>query len=84
MKPRNPTLVIALLLVFGSIVWYALRSPHSSSAAKPQYGSFGLDVAGGDPRTKAGDDFFRYANGSWIDSHEIPADKAGYSLRLIM
>jgi len=52
--------------------------------AKPQYGAWGLDVAGGDPRTKPGDDFFRYANGSWLDKTAIPEDKPGYSLRLAM
>ncbi len=35
-------------------------------------------------KAKAGDDFFRFANGTWIDHVQIPADKAAYSLRLIM
>src|SRR5262250_2948059 len=52
--------------------------------AKPQYGAWGFDIAGAEPATKPGDDFFRYANGTWIDKTEIPADKPGYSLRLAM
>ena len=32
----------------------------------------------------AGNDFFRYANGAWLDSHQIPADKSGVSRRLEM
>jgi putative endopeptidase len=56
----------------------------SAQQAKPQYGEWGYDVAGADKTTKPGDDFFRYANGSWIDKTEIPADKPGYSLRLAM
>src|SRR5215472_6439799 len=51
---------------------------------KPQYGAWGFDTAGADPATKPGDDFFRYANGTWIDKTQIPADKPGYSLRLAM
>src|SRR5262252_8436725 len=56
----------------------------SAQEAKPQYGAWGFDSAGADPKTKPGDDFFRYANGAWIDKTEIPADKPGYSLRLAM
>src|SRR6478609_10748026 len=52
--------------------------------AKPQYGSWGFDAAGADLSTKPGDNFFRYANGTWIDKTQIPADKPAYSLRLAM
>jgi putative endopeptidase len=54
------------------------------NAAKPQYGSWGFDSAGADMAKKAGDDFFRYANGTWLDRVQIPADKSAYSLRLAM
>ena len=48
----------------------------------PQYGAWGFDLAGADTKTKPGDDFFRYANGTWIDKTQIPPDKPAYSLRL--
>ena len=51
---------------------------------KPQYGAWGFDLAGADLSTKPGDDFFRYANGTWVDKTQIPADKPAYSLRLAM
>src|SRR3979490_1569497 len=51
---------------------------------KPQYGAWGFDTAGADLKSKPGDDFFRYANGAWLDRVQIPADKAAYSLRLAM
>jgi putative endopeptidase len=56
----------------------------AQSSTSPQYGKWGFDSEGGDMKTKAGDDFFRYANGAWIDRVQIPADKAAYSLRLAM
>ncbi|MGD0863977.1 MAG: M13 family metallopeptidase [Rhizomicrobium sp.] len=65
--------------VVGCVSWAA-----AGDAPKPQYGTFGLDIAGGDPTTKPGDDFFRYANGTWLDHVQIPADKPAYSLRLAM
>lgn len=55
-----------------------------STASKPQYGAWGFDLAGVDKAAAPGNDFFRYANGAWIDKTEIPADKAGISLRLAM
>jgi len=41
-------------------------------------------LAGADASKKPGDDFFRYANGTWFDRAQIPADKSAYSLRVIM
>src|SRR3984957_5635118 len=38
----------------------------------------GPDVAGMDPATAPGNDFFRYANGAWLNATEIPADRASY------
>jgi putative endopeptidase len=52
--------------------------------AKPQYGAWGYDSAGMDAKTKPGDDFFRYANGTWLDHAQIPADKPAVSFRLQM
>ena len=52
--------------------------------AKPQYGTWGFDSAGADMAKKPGNDFFRYANGTWLDRVQIPADKPAYSLRLAM
>jgi putative endopeptidase len=51
---------------------------------KPQYGAWGYDSAGMDGKTKPGDDFFRYANGAWLDKAQIPADKPAVSFRLQM
>jgi predicted metalloendopeptidase len=38
--------------------------------------STGLDLAGVDKAVTPGDDFFAYANGSWMKSTEIPADRS--------
>src|SRR5438309_2763721 len=56
----------------------------AQTPAKPQYGPWGFDLAGADTKTTPGDDFFRYANGTWIDKTQIPPDKPAYSLRLAM
>jgi putative endopeptidase len=51
--------------------------------SKPQYGDFGLDTAGRDLATKPGDDFFRYAGGTWLDHATIAGDKPSITLRLL-
>lgn len=40
--------------------------------------SAGLDTSGFDPASRAQDDLFRAANGHWVDTTDIPADKADY------
>jgi putative endopeptidase len=56
----------------------------SFAADKPIYGKWGFNITGMDTNTQPGNDFFRYANGTWLDSHAIPADKPAVTLRLEM
>jgi putative endopeptidase len=46
------------------------------SSQHAQIGAWGLDLTTHDTTVKPGDDFFRYANGHWLETHEIPADRA--------
>ncbi len=50
----------------------------SQPAATPQLGSFGFDAAGMDRSIAPGDDFFGYANGTWVKHTEIPADRSSH------
>ena len=36
----------------------------------------GIDLSHGYPEVRPQDDLFRHVNGKWIDTHEIPADRA--------
>jgi predicted metalloendopeptidase len=49
----------------------------SAQAAAPAR-SAGIDVGGMDRSIKPGDDFFAYANGTWLEKTEIPADRSSY------
>jgi len=71
-------------LVAGLIAGFASPLTAQSDPAPPMYGPWGYDTAGADHSARAGDDFFRYANGGWIDRTSIPADKPSYSLRWVM
>jgi predicted metalloendopeptidase len=44
----------------------------------------GPDLAGMDLSVAPGDDFFAYANGTWIKTTEIPADRAGFGNSAIL
>ncbi|HWD28140.1 MAG TPA: M13-type metalloendopeptidase [Rhizomicrobium sp.] len=68
-------------LLFGAALTVA--SVALAQDAKPQYGAFGLDLAGRDMATRPGDDFFRYAGGTWLDHATIPGDKPSITLRLL-
>ena len=40
----------------------------------------GIDIAGMDRSVNPGDDFFSYANGSWVKSAEIPGDRSSLGI----
>ncbi len=54
-----------------------LMSP-GSMTAQQAHTPPALDVAGMDRSVKPGDNFFEYANGTWIKQTEIPADRSTY------
>src|SRR5436190_2081961 len=68
------------------VAFFSALHAHAADAppAKLKYGTWGFDLAGMDTKTKPGDDFFRYANGTWLDKTQIPPDKPAYSMRIIM
>ncbi|MBC2664412.1 M13 family metallopeptidase [Novosphingobium flavum] len=47
-------------------------------AADEDWGRSGIQIRWVDPAVRPGDDFFRYVNGKWLASHEIPADRTSY------
>jgi putative endopeptidase len=51
-----------------------------AAASRPQYGAFGFDAAGMDRNVAPGDSFYRYANGNWDRTTEIPADRSNYGM----
>src|SRR5215831_569950 len=50
----------------------------AADLASPKYGTWGFDKSGMDPTVKPGDDFFRFANGKWLERTEIPADRTRF------
>ena len=44
----------------------------------PELGTFGIDLSVIQSEIAPGDDFFRYVNGKWLETFEIPADFTNY------
>lgn len=60
----------------------AILTAAAATASAPS--APGIDLAGIDPTVVPGDDFFAYANGAWIKTTEIPADRSTYGTSAIL
>ena len=56
----------------------AAPEAQADEAARPELGTFGVDLDARNTAIKPGDDFFMYANGTWYDNFVMPADKTSY------
>jgi putative endopeptidase len=78
----RPTFLIA------TAVALAVSSPPGVLLAQTdQAGHFpapGLDLPGMDRSVKPGDNFFAYANGTWLKETEIPPDKSSYGAGAVL
>ncbi len=74
----------AAVTLFALLVGCSKSSPTGDDAKPPAQArpahdvgaSPGIDVAAIDHSVRPGDDFFSYANGSWLRTTEIPADRS--------
>jgi len=74
---RRWGIAASMLVLAGSLVAPGLAAP----GRQPIYPPFGLDLTAQDPSTRAGDDFFQWANGAYLARIVIPADKVMESRR---
>ncbi|MGI9250198.1 MAG: M13 family metallopeptidase [Pseudohongiellaceae bacterium] len=73
-------LLAALLAAFGLLLVGCEPSSQGgvSSQGEPELGAFGVDLSHQDTSVRAGDNFFRYTNGRWLDTFELPPDRSNY------
>ncbi len=50
----------------------------AAASGGAQFGTFGFDTAGMDRSVQPGDDFDRFANGTWSKNTPVPPDKSNY------
>jgi putative endopeptidase len=56
----------------------ATTAAAASLTETPRMGPWGFDMAGRDTAVAPGQDFFKYANGTYVDQLEIPPDRSRY------
>jgi putative endopeptidase len=66
--------------VVAAVTFGQTSSIGQSRSAKPALGTFGVDTTQMDRSVKPGDDFFRYVNGTWLATVQIPADKSRFGM----
>ena len=71
MFSRRGLLASAMAVPFASVAPCVF-----AQAGKPKYGNFGIDLAAMDPSVSPGDDFYRYVNGTWLKTTQIPPDQS--------
>src|SRR3954471_15680608 len=69
-----------LLLSLSATAVFAADAKTAPAApiAAERYGTWGVDLQGMDRSVKPGDDFFKYVNGSWAATTQIPPDRTSY------
>jgi predicted metalloendopeptidase len=72
-------LVGLAIVLMGTAAGSAPAPAPAPPKGKPRIGAWGFDLAGMDRSVNPGDDFFRYAVGTWVDKAEIPADLPDWS-----
>ena len=77
MTTRSVALAISLTLV-ASTARAAEPAATSAPSRAERFGKWGVDLDGMDRSVKPGDDFFRYVNGKWAATTQIPPDKVSY------
>ncbi|HET7436452.1 MAG TPA: M13-type metalloendopeptidase [Thermoanaerobaculia bacterium] len=56
----------------------AAKTTTAAPTAAQRYGTWGVDLEGMDRTVKPGDDFFKYVNGKWAATTQIPPDQTRY------
>ncbi|WP_313009501.1 M13-type metalloendopeptidase [Brevundimonas vesicularis] len=79
MAACSACIVVALTGGAASAQDASAQHPHGmAGAAHSPFGAWGFDLAGRDTSVKPGDDFNEYANGTYLRTTEIPADKSRF------
>jgi predicted metalloendopeptidase len=68
---------VALMFAIASSAFPA-RAGDGSANARPELGTFGIDLSARDPAATPGDDFNRYVSGHWLDTYRLKDDETVY------
>ncbi len=80
---RRAISIVLLIGVLAACQSFKATKP-PVTAAKAEYGEYGLALEFLDRSAKPGDDFFRYAAGTWARTTAIPEDRSYYGIDTVI
>ncbi|WP_416305358.1 M13 family metallopeptidase [Neptunicella sp. SCSIO 80796] len=83
MNIRNAGIILALFASLTVGVTQAQQSPVPQAVNKSVAGKTmpsGVDLTAIDPDTRPQDDFYQFANGTWLNKTNVPATSSGYTI----
>jgi putative endopeptidase len=84
MKAKTRLIVVSALAALAATACAPTRSVVGDGSPAAAPAAHSIDLAGIDRSVAPGDDFFAYANGAWIKSTEIPADRSSWGVSGIL
>jgi putative endopeptidase len=72
------TIAAGSLAISGNAAPAKKAAPRAATAPRPTFGTFGMDTAGMDRTVTPGNDFFKFANGTWDSKTVIPSDRSSW------
>ena len=77
-------LTSGLLLVLGALCGCRATTKPAPNAESATQATHDIDRSSMDTSVAAGDDFFRYANGTWLKTAAIPPDRGSYGIWYVL
>ena len=77
-------IAVVLLALLSSVSWQCGRAPDRTQANPAKTEEHDIDRPSMERSINPGDDFFRFANGAWLNKSEIPPDRSKYGVFSIL
>jgi predicted metalloendopeptidase len=84
MKPIRLAAALSSLALAAVLACAPASTTSTTPAGTAASVASGIDLDGMDKAVAPGDDFFRYANGTWLKNAEIPADRSSWGASSVL
>lgn len=81
---RRQTALLAGTILLSVFATQPVAAQATHPVAGARYGPWGISLGDMDTKVKPGDDFFRYANGHWLDTIRIASDRTSAGIDVVL